>query len=131
MGLAERRAVKAFQDNKFPKIKEELVKAAGFEVPLEVEWESLAVEDYADSYEDFFVKVYFKPLTEALKAITFDDMGRDAVREGLKKIVIRHSGKREATFTSGVLTLDYAPNINVDYWEDRRNEWQKLLEKGL
>lgn len=131
MGLAERRAVKAFQDNKFPAIKRDLDKAAGFELPLEVDWDNLAVEDYAEYYDDYFVKVYFKPLIEAFKAITFDEMGKEALREGLKKVIIRHSGKREASFDHGNLILDLPPHSNVDYWEDRRNEWQKILEKGL
>ncbi len=131
MGLAERRAIKAFQDNKFATLKKELDKAAGKEVVLEVDWDSLAIEDYADSYDEYLPKVFFKPLIEAIKAITFDDMGKEAIQEGLKKVVIRHSGKRQATFENGLMVLDQSPNSNVDYWEDRRNEWQKILEKGL
>jgi hypothetical protein len=131
MGLAERRAVKAFQDNKYPKIKSEIDSAAGFDVPLEVQWEGLAAEDYSQYYDEYFVKVYFKPLTEALKAIAIDDMGKEALRDGLKKVVIRHTGSSEASFSNGTFTIDHSPNSNVDYWEDRRKEWQTLLEKGL
>lgn len=131
MGLAERRAIKAFQENKFASLKKDLDKAAGKELLMEIDWDSLAVDDYAEQYDDYLPKVFFKPLIEALKAITFDEMGKEAIQEGLKKVVIRHSGKRQATFENGLLVLDLAPNSNVDYWEDRRNEWQKILEKGL
>jgi hypothetical protein len=39
MGLAERRAIKAFQENKYPKLKAELDAAAGFEVLPAVDWD--------------------------------------------------------------------------------------------
>lgn len=131
MGLAERRAIRAFQENKYQSLKKDLDKAAGKEIALEIDWDSLAVDDYAEYYDDYLPKVFFKPLIEAFKAITFDEMGKEAISEGLKKVVIRHSGKRQATFENGVLILDQSPISNVDYWEDRRNEWQKILEKGL
>lgn len=44
---------------------------------IEVDWESLGVEGYANSYTEFFHKVYFLPPIEAFKAIAFDDMGRE------------------------------------------------------
>lgn len=70
-------------------------------------------------------------MTETFKCIAFDDMGREALASGLKKVVIRNSGQSEDSFQDGVLTLDYSPVSNIDYWEDRKNTWQKLLEKGL
>lgn len=131
MGLAERRALKAFQDERYPALKLELDAAAHKNVLMDIDWDSLAVEDYSDGYGEYFHKVYFLPLTETLKCIAFDDMGREALASGLKKVVIRNSGQSEATFQDGVLTLDLSPISNVDYWEDRKNTWQKLLEKGL
>lgn len=131
MGLAERRASKAFQDERYPAIKQEIDAAAHKNVLIEVDWDSLAVEDYAHGYDEYFPKVYFLPLTEAFKSIAFDDMGREALASGLKKVIIRNSGSSEATFQDGVLTLDYSSISNVDYWEDRKNTWLKLLEKGL
>lgn len=61
MGLAERRALKAFQDERYPALKLEMDAAAHKNVLMEIDWDSLAVEDYADSYSDFFHKVYFLP----------------------------------------------------------------------
>jgi len=131
MGLAERRALRAFQDDRYPALKQELDAAAHKIVLLEVDWDSLAVDDYSDSYEDFFHKIYFLPLTEAFKAISFDQMGQEALATGLKKVVIRNTGQSETSFLDGVLLLDLSSISNVDYWEDRKNAWQKLLEKGL
>lgn len=131
MGLAERRALKAFQDERYPALKLELDAAAQKNVLLEIDWDSLAVEDYSENYSDWWHKVYFLPLTETFKAIAFDDMGREALATGLKKVILRNSGQSEASFQDGVLTLDYSSVSNIDYWEDRKNTWQKLLEKGL
>ena len=131
MGLAERRASKAFQDENYPALKQEIDTAAHKNVLVEVDWDSLAVEDYSANYQEWWPKVFFMPLIEAFKSIAFDDMGREALASGLKKVVIRNSGSSEATFQDGVLTLDYSSISNVDYWEDRKNTWLKLLEKGL
>lgn len=135
MGLAERRAVKAYQDDIFPGKKKEIDEVAGFDVPLEIDWVSLSVEDYGHLYEEGFTKVYFDPLIAALKSICRDDMGREALREGLKKVVIRnsdtyyHSGGFK--FEDGILTLDNQPCTNMDDFDDRMRGLERMLEKGL
>ncbi|MCS6814778.1 MAG: hypothetical protein NZ772_14585 [Cyanobacteria bacterium] len=131
MGLAERRAVKAFQDNKLPALKQEIDAAAGFEVNLEVNWDAIAKEDQAHMYEEAFLKVYFKPLIEALKAICIDDLGKEALRDGLKKVVITDNNKQEVTFQFGTLTISFYSIYNLDGWADRKAEIQTVLEKGL
>ena len=131
MGLAERRAVKAFQDNKYPKFQQEVEAAAGFPVELDIRWDTLGYEDYAHLYDEAFEKVYFKPLIEAFRAVACDDMGKEALKEGLKKVTIRYTGSNEISFTNGTLTFDHSPVSNLDYWSDRKNELQKALEKGL
>ena len=135
MGLAERRAVERFKTDDFPEWKSRIDQAASFEVPVEVAWEELSVEDYADSYAEFFPKVYFQPLTDALSAVTIDDLGKSAVRGGLSRIVVRNTGQYYSasgiTFSDGVLTLDHQPHVNVDYSEERVKTLQHALEKGL
>jgi hypothetical protein len=135
MGLAERRAVEQFKNDDYPGWKSRIDAAAGFDVPVEVAWDQLAVDDYASSYPEFFRKVYFQPLVDALKAITVDELGKSAAREGLKKIVIRNTGTFYSTsgfaFGDGVLTIDHQPHANVDYGEERAKGIQQLLESGL
>jgi hypothetical protein len=131
MGLAERRAVKAFAEGKYLKLKQEIDAAAGFEVPVEVNWDSLAVDDYAHLYEEAFNKVYFRPLLDAIKAIGIDDLGKAALKSDLKQIVIEDSGSSNPTFQSGILTLKYHAVSNLDYWMDRKKDIQSVLEKGL
>ena len=135
MGLAERRAVERFKTEDYPGWKSKIDQAAGFEMPIEVTWDELAADDFASSYAEFFPKVYFQPLVDALNAITFDEMGKSAVRDGLKKIVVRNSGQfystRGFTFAEGVLTIDHQPATNVDDTEERTKGLQQLLESGL
>jgi hypothetical protein len=131
MGLAERRAIKAFSEGRYLKLKQEIDALVGFEVPIEVNWDSIATDGYAELYEDAFYKVYFRPLIDALKAITIDDLGKEALKEGLKKIIIEDGGSSWPTFHLGVLTLSYYAVSNLDDWMERKKSIQAELEKGL
>lgn len=135
MGLAERRAAKNFEDNNYPGLKSEIDAAAGFETDIEVNWASLAVDDYGHMYEEAFGKVYFQPLIAAFAAICIDNMGKEALKSGLKKIVIKNesdrSNYRGFTFEDGVLTIDHKPVTNIDDIKDRTEGITALLEKGL
>ena len=136
MGLAERRATKAFQDNQLPGLTAEIHALAGHPVPIEVNYEQLAKPDYAESYGDFFRKVYFQPVIDAFKAIAIDDMGKDALKTGVKKIVFQNSkdtytAEYAVSFEGGVVMIDHDSCSNVDYVDDRARALTKVLEKGL
>jgi hypothetical protein len=131
MGLAERRAVKTFAEGKYLQLKQEIDVAAGFEVAIEVNWDTLAMEDYAHLYEEAFNQVYFRPLIAAIKAINIDNLGQEALKTGLKQIVIENSGSSWPTFQTGVLTLPFDSVANLDDWLDRSQSIQNILEKGL
>lgn len=62
MGLAERRAIKDFQDNHLPKLQAEIHKAAGFPVPIEVTWDQLATEGQSH----LFVKAAIELMEKSL-----------------------------------------------------------------
>jgi hypothetical protein len=131
MGLAERRATKAFQDNSFPKLKAAVDAAAGFVVELDVAWDSLAQDGYAHLYDEAWTKVYFAPLTRALEAVTVDDLGKTALKAGLKKIVIEDAGSSWPVFDGGVLTLKFPAVANLDDGESRANTIRECLERAL
>jgi len=131
MGLAERRAIKAFQDNILPKLKSELDAAAGLPVELEIDWESLTHPESAHLYDDAFPKVYFYPLTLAFQNIAIDALGKDALKAGLKKVCIKDEGSSWPSFDGGVLTLKFHALANLDGGDDRRKVIQDVLEKGL
>lgn len=135
MGLSERRAIEKFRTEEFPGWKEKIDQAAGFDVPVEVEWDTFAVDGYADMLGEFVPKVYFQPLAGALAGITVDDMGKEALRAGLKRIVIKNSNRYYSSsgfgFDDGVLTIDLQTESNVEYFDERKQELRKLLEGKL
>ncbi len=131
MGLVERRAIKTFTEGQYLQLKQEIDTAAGFEVTIEVNWDSLATEDYAHLYEEAFPQVYFRPLIGAIKAITIDDLGREALKTGLKQILIDNRGSSWPTLEAGVLTLPFDAVANLDAWADRQQSIEDVLEKGL
>jgi hypothetical protein len=136
MGIAERRATKEFQDKSLPALLTEIHKYAGFEVPVDISWDQLAKEGVSERFTENWKKVYFQPTIEALKSISRDEMGRDALKSGLKKIVFcnssgRYSPESAISFTSGELTIDHDPDCNIDYIEDRTNHARKEMERSL
>lgn len=138
MGLQERRAQKEFVDNVFPGLKAEMEKAAGFSLEVTVDWDSITEDNYAHMYREAWPKVYFEPTIEAFKAICIDDMGKEALKSKLKKVVIHNKhgiyyGDRWASFDdgSGTLTLDHQPVSNVDDVKARKEGLQTLLESKL
>jgi hypothetical protein len=136
MGLLEKRALKAFQDGSYKTLTDEINAIAGYTIEFEVNWETLALDEYAEIYDDSFTKVYFTPLIAALKEITADDMGKEALKEALKKVVIKNEGgfvygSNAYSFSNGVLTIDHVPFSNVDNITERSTELGALLMKNL
>ncbi|WP_353927042.1 hypothetical protein [Pseudomonas sp.] len=139
--LAERRAVAAYQAGAYATQLKEIQAAAGFEVPVEVQWDSLALPGQEANYADeaFWTKIYFNPLSKALGTIATDEMGKTAVKEKLKNVVVRYDAATApasnydngVTFTGGVLTLNFQPYSNADDVDARAQAIQKALEAGL
>ncbi|ADV50445.1 hypothetical protein I2486_15705 [Cellulophaga sp. E16_2] len=136
MGLKEKKITKQFQDEQFPALKEQLIKAAGFDAPLEIEWDTLFENRFMHLYMETYPKIYFQPLIEAFTAITADDMGKEALKEGLKKIVIvnrdnHHNPKNAFTFVDGILEINHCPVSNAPDVDSRTNVLIDLLENNL
>jgi hypothetical protein len=135
MGLAERRATKEFQDKQFIELRNEIHKVAGFAVPIEVAWEQLAVEGQVDYYKEAWTEIFFKPVIEGLRQIARDDMGKEAIKGGLKKIEFRnsqgaYSPHSAISFVSGALVIDHELS-NVGDTKDRTKYVIEIIEKGL
>jgi hypothetical protein len=143
LGLAERRAIKEYQETKFPDIKKGIETAAGFAVPLEVNWEQIAKPGNANVYKEdiYWGTTIFKPLTKALASVAGDKMGKDALKSKLKKIVIIHNEKTAPsanfpnglTFNAGVLTINWTPYTNTDenFVVERTKAIKDLIESKL
>lgn len=136
MTLAERRMVNEFENGQFPALKNRVEEAAGFPVPLEVHWDSLAVPGESRLYAESWQQIYFEPLIAGLAAIALDDMGREAIKSGLKKIVIQNAkgciyGDCWASLADGVLTLDHDAVTNSYDVEARKKGLVAVLESSL
>jgi len=136
MGLNERRAAKEFEAKRFPQFQQEIHTAVGFAVPIEVNWDSIALEGAANSYDETWAKIYFQPLIKALQSIGADEMGKEALKGALKKITIanRHNhfdAGKMVSFDQGTLHLDHHPTTNAHAIDSRTKAIQKLLESKL
>jgi hypothetical protein len=134
MGLAEKRAVADFQQKDFPALKTQIDESAGFAVEMEVRWDTLMAPDQAANYPVWFKKIYFQPLADAFKQIASDDMGKQALKESLKKVIIDGSdgiSPNSFSFKDGILTILHKPNANVEDVTERAKGIQKLIESKL
>jgi len=136
MGLQERRELKAFQDEKYQELHQKILQLAGEELIIEVDWPTLCEDDMSHMYSEAFPKVYFNAIIEALEGICIDDMGKEAVREGLTKIIVQNkegitNAADWAVMSNKILTLDHKPFSNQDFTSQRTEVLQEILEKSL
>ena len=105
MGLNERRKMKELQDVTLPEREKEIQEICGQLIPYKVEWDS-----FADSLEalNFLDNLSCHRLNMALRVICQDEMGKEAVRDGLKGITLSNVAEPQAmemTFDAGTLTM--------------------------
>ena len=130
MGLNERRKIKDLQDTSFPERVKEIAEICGAPIPCEVDWDSLS-----DDMEglNFIDNLSCHRLNMALRMICQDDMGKQAVREGLKLVKLKNvkdKADMKMTFEGGVLEMHCAYALRTDgMYSD--NEIREVLMKGL
>jgi hypothetical protein len=130
MGLNERRKIKELQDTTFPDRVREIEEICGAPIPYEVDWESLADDLQGLNFID---NVSCHRLNMALRMICQDDMGKEAVREGLKLVKLRNvkdQAAKKISFEGGVLEMHcpYALGASALISD---GEIRQVLEKGL
>jgi len=114
MGLNERRKIKELQDVTIPGRVKEIEEICGKAIPYDIDWESLA--DNAEAI-NFLDNVSCHRLNMALRVICQDDMGKGAVRDGLKKIKMKNVADKSAkklSFAGGVLEMQCAWAAGLD-----------------
>ena len=136
MGLKEKRAVQKFKNESFPALEAEINNKAGFNVSLNIAWDTLIEDKFSHLYNDTFPKIYFQPLIEAISAINIDEIGGELLRKGLKEVKIvnennEHNLERAITFVDGVLTINHSPIMNADKVEEKTERIVHLLEIHL
>lgn len=108
MGLAERRKIKELTDTILPEREKELLEIAGSPIRYEVDWESLASDAEGLNFLD---NLSCHRLNMALRVICTDDLGKEAVRDGLKLVKLANvatPAQMKITFENGVLEMHCA-----------------------
>lgn len=141
VGLAERRAIAAYRQDRYPTQEKAIQEAAGFPVQVEVAWDQLTIPGDAKYYSDagYFEKTIFEPLAAGLKEVGKDTMGREALAKTLKAIRVRFDEKTAPAsnypnglkFDGGTLDVNWRPFSNVAEFKDRVEAVVKVLEKNL
>ena len=130
MGLNERRKMKELQTESFPERTTELLEITGSALAYDVDWES-----FSDDLEalNFLDNLSCHRTNMALRVLCSDDLGKEAVQEGLKTIKLKNvptKGEMQITFGGGVLEMHCAYALRTDgMFSD--NEIRAVLEKGL
>lgn len=105
MGLEERRKIKELQDVTFPERVKEIEEICGKAIPYDVDWNSLADDKEALNFID---NISCHRLNMALRVICQDEMGKEAVRDGLKSIKlvnVKDKADMKLTFSVGTLEM--------------------------
>ncbi len=108
MGLPERRKVKELQDTTLPERSREIAEICGQAVPYEVDWASIENDAQALNFLD---NLSCHRLNMALRVICQDEMGKAAVRDGLKLVRLKNvaePAQRHLAFAGGVLDMHCA-----------------------
>ena len=130
MGLNERRKMKELQEVTFPGRVKEIEEICGKAIPYDVDWDSIA-DDAAGL--NFIDNLSCHRLNMALRPICQDDLGKEAVRDGLKLIKLKNVKDKASvkmTFEGGTLEMHCAYGLGADGMIND-NDIRKLLEKGL
>jgi|SRR4051794_1117756 hypothetical protein len=130
MGLNERRKIKELQDVTFPGRVKEIEEICGVGIPYEIDWDSLSDDMEGLNYID---NISCHRLNMALRVICQDEMGKDAVRQGLKLVKLKNvkdPGAKKIAFGGGVLEMNcvYAQGTGGMFSD---GEIRQVLENNL
>jgi hypothetical protein len=127
MGLEERRKMKDLQDTVLPARTKEIEQICGKPIPYEVDWDSF------DTFEalNFLDNTSCHRVNMALRVICKDDLGKEAVGEGLKLIKLKNVKDKAAmklAFAEGVLEMH---NVYAQHIYPSDGQIRELLLKNL
>ncbi|QCE41813.1 hypothetical protein [Psychroserpens sp. NJDZ02] len=106
MGLQEKKAIRMVEEQYLADYQKEINEAAGKELPITINWDTFELD-----YIKFVPSVCLHRLTDGLTSICADDLGKEAVQEGINTIVVNcipNEGaeeKKSLKIEDGVFTL--------------------------
>ncbi|QDO94486.1 hypothetical protein FNB79_11090 [Formosa sediminum] len=83
MGLQEKRAAKSIEDQYLENYQNEINEIVGKDLPININWDTFELD-----YIKFVPSVCLQRLTDALKAVCSDDMGKEAIAESVNSIEV-------------------------------------------
>jgi len=130
MGLAERRKIKELTETTIPERERELLEITGSPIRYEIDWDSLANDAEGLNFVD---NISCHRLNMALRVICADELGREAVRDGLKLVKLANvatPAQMSIAFSGGVLEMHcaYAQRTDGMYSDGAIRD---VLMKGL
>ena len=129
MGLAEKRKILELQEKTFPARVQEIAEICGKPIPYEIDWDSL--KDDAEAL-NFLDNLSCHRFNMALRMICIDDLGKEAVREGLNLVRLKNVKSKDEmrlAFEGGVLDMHCAYALRTEgMWSDSEIK-RVLLEK--
>jgi hypothetical protein len=130
MGLNERRKMKKLQEATFPGRVKEIEEICGGAIPYEVDWDSLADDAQGLNFID---NLSCHRLNMASRSICLDEMGKAAVRDGLKLVRLKNvkdKADMRIAFQNGVLEMHCAYALGAEGMF-RDSAIHEVLEKNL
>ena len=97
MGLAEKRWVQERKKTDEEAFVSQLKAVAQTDVSVEIDWDAFSA-NMADAQYISHDSYGLPNLIKALKDVTVDDLGKEAVKGGLKKVVIKPAAAEQARF---------------------------------
>jgi hypothetical protein len=140
MGLREKRALHELKTDVQPKYQAELDAILGWHIPMDLDWDSFP--EHEDPITGFMRNEYahsFGLILTVIKPIVADEIGKNAVREGITSITfINYSrtasdnGERKVVLNNGRLELHCGwGGYSSDFYDNYNNEFQRLIEDLL
>ena len=130
MGLAERRKIKELTEVTLPEREKEIAEICGASVKYDVDWDSLADDAQGLNFLD---NLSCHRLNMALRVISLDELGKEALREGLHKVKlsnVKTSAEMKIQFGGGVLDMSCAYALGTSgMFSD--HDIRNVLMKGL
>jgi hypothetical protein len=127
MGLQERQMIRDLTEKTLPEREKEITEICGGSARYEVDWDSLATDSEGLRFLD---NLSCHRLNMALRTISMDPMGKDALRDGLKAVKLRNVKTKEEMkmeFSEGVLEMHCAYALRTDGMFSDTEIYKKLM----
>ncbi len=130
MGLLEKRKIKELQETVLPERLQELLEITGSPITYDIDWDSFDGDLEGLNFMD---NLSCHRTNMALRVLCADELGKEAVQEGVKVIRlknVRDKGDMCISLKDGVLEMRCAYALRTDgMFSD--NEIRKFLEDNL